>query len=258
MASCELLLPPAEVSLKRLINCISIGGADNHEEDRRCIVGAILERQVDSLAGSLWKPDVQNAVAELLSDCVSTYDAENRPIRRAGVMLRGLELSYYTVTPDGGVQLEESIEEIKTLLSLEVRPFPLIVRILKFLSSRFQNVGQDSTLTHLVALYRAEMHMWIALHKYRQALPQQYPLIIQHAQDAYRVLRGWIYGAPRETAQVKESPKQVRTARKAKGKTASVRAVVAATRKPKASKAAPTTPKRPRSKYATTDSLRCL
>jgi hypothetical protein len=57
-----------------------------------------------------------------------------------------------------------------------------------------------------------------------------------------------------ETAQVKESPKQVRTARKAKGKTASVRAVVAATRKPKASKVAPSTPKRPRSEYANTDS----
>ena len=130
MASCELMRAPAEVSLKRLISFISIGGADNHEEDRRCIVGAILERQVDSLVGSLWKPDVQSAVAGLLSDCVSTYDAESRPIRRAGAMLRGLELSYYTVMPDGGVQLEKSTEEIITLLSLEVRPFPLIVRIL--------------------------------------------------------------------------------------------------------------------------------
>lgn len=61
-----------------------------------------------------------------------------------------------------------------------------------------------------------------------------------------------------ETTQVKESPKQVRAARKVKGKTASLRAVAAATRKPKASRVAPTTPKRPRSKFATTDSLRCL
>jgi hypothetical protein len=61
-----------------------------------------------------------------------------------------------------------------------------------------------------------------------------------------------------ETAQVKESPKQVRAARKGKGKTASVRAVAAATRKPKASRVAPTTPKRQRSKYATTSSFRCL
>jgi hypothetical protein len=57
---------------------------------------------------------------------------------------------------------------------------------------------------------------------------------------------------------VKESPKQVRAARKGKGKTASVRAVAAATRKPKATRVAPTTPKRPCSKFATTNSLRCF
>jgi hypothetical protein len=100
--------------------------------------------------------------------------------------------------------------------------------------------------------------MWLALHAHRQVHPQQYPLIIKQAQEAYRVLRRWIHGIPMETAQVKEYPKQVRAARKGKGKTASVRAVAAATRKPKASRVAPTTPKRPRSKYATTSSLRCL
>jgi hypothetical protein len=93
--------------------------------------------------------------------------------------------------------------------------------------------------------------MWLALHAHR-AHPQQYPLIIKQAQEACRVLRRWMQGTPMETAQVKESPKQVRAARKGKGKTASVRAVAAATRKPKASRVAPTTPKRPRSKYATT------
>jgi hypothetical protein len=100
--------------------------------------------------------------------------------------------------------------------------------------------------------------MWLALHAHRQAQPQQYPLIIKEAQEAYRVLRKWLQGTPMETAQAKESPKQVRAARKGKGKTASVRAVAAATRKPKASRVAPTTPKRPRSTYVTTISFRCL
>ncbi len=123
MASCELLRPSAEVSLKRLITSISIGGVDNQEEDRRCVVGAIIERQIDSLAGSLWKPDVQSVVAGLLSDCVSIYDPENRPIRRAGVMLRLLELSFYAGAPDGDTQLEMSADEIKALLGHEVRLF---------------------------------------------------------------------------------------------------------------------------------------
>jgi hypothetical protein len=100
--------------------------------------------------------------------------------------------------------------------------------------------------------------MWLALHAHRQAHPQQYSLIIKQAQEAYRVLRRWIQGTPIEAAQAKESPKQIRAARKGKGKTASVRAVVAATRKSKASRVAPTTPKRPRSKYPTTNSLRRL
>lgn len=121
MASCELLRPPTEVSLKRLISSISIDGVDDPEEDRRCVVGAILERQIDSLTGNLWKPDVQSAVAGLLSDCVSIYNPENRPIRRAGVMLRLLELSFYTGAPDGDAQLEKSADEIKTLLGHEVR-----------------------------------------------------------------------------------------------------------------------------------------
>jgi separase len=120
MASCELLRPPAQVSLKQLITSLSIDGAENLEEDRRCVVGAILERQVDSLSGSLWKPDVQTSVVGILSDCVLTYDLDNRPIRRAGVMLKDLELAYYTGTANGDAQLAKSAEEIEALLSLEV------------------------------------------------------------------------------------------------------------------------------------------
>jgi separase len=139
MASCELLRPPTEVSLKRLISSISIDGVDNHEEDRHCVVGAILERQVGSLTGSLWKPDVQSAVAGLLSDCVSIYDPENRPIRRAGVMLRLLELSFYTGAPDGNTQLEKSADEIKALLSYEVRLLRPVVSIIIYLSYRISD-----------------------------------------------------------------------------------------------------------------------
>lgn len=140
MASCELLRPPTGVSLKRLISSISIDGVDNHEEDRRCVVGAILERQIDSLTGSLWKPDVQSVVVGLLSDCVSIYNPENRPIRRAGVMLRLLELSFYTGAPDGDAQLEKSADEIKALLSHEVCLLcPVVNVIIIYLSYRMSD-----------------------------------------------------------------------------------------------------------------------
>jgi hypothetical protein len=140
MASCELLRPPTEVSLKRLISSISIDGVDNLEEDRRCVVAAILERQIDSLTGSLWKPDVQSAVAGLLSDCISIYNPETRPVRRAGVMLRLLELSFYTGAPDGDAQLEKSADEIKALLSHEVRRLcPVVGVIIIYLSYRMSD-----------------------------------------------------------------------------------------------------------------------
>lgn len=97
--------------------------------------------------------------------------------------------------------------------------------------------------------------MWLALHAHRQVHPQQYTLIIQHIEETCRVLRRWIHGASVKPAESKESPQQVRTTRKAKGKTASVRAVAATTRKPKASKVVPTTPKRRRSKFVTLNSF---
>ena len=121
MAACELLRPPTQISLKQLINSISIDGATDLEEERRCVVGALLERQVESLSGNLWKPDVQSVVMGLLSDCISMYDAVNRPIRRAGVTLKILELAYYGGAADEDLRLSESAEEIEGLLSQDVR-----------------------------------------------------------------------------------------------------------------------------------------
>lgn len=131
MGACELLRPPTQISLKQLINSISIDGATDHEEERRCVVGAILERQVESLSGNLWKPDVRSVVMGLLSDCVSTYDAKNRPIRRAGVMLKILELAYYGGAADEDLRLSESADEIEGLLSQGVRSF-ISVNISRF------------------------------------------------------------------------------------------------------------------------------
>jgi separase len=103
-------------------------------------------------------------------------------------------------------------------------------------------------MIHLRALHSAEMHMWLALHAHRRAHPQQFTVITHHAHEACRILRTWIHGNPAGNAEAKSSIKQVGAARKAKGKTASARAVASATRRPKASKL-PTTPKRPRGRY---------
>ena len=104
-------------------------------------------------------------------------------------------------------------------------------------------------MVHLRALHSAEMHMWLALHAHRQVHPQQYTVITHRVQQACRILRTWIYENNVENAEAKSSMKQVSAARKARGKTASARAVASAARRPKASKLPPTTPKRLRGRY---------
>ena len=91
--------------------------------------------------------------------------------------------------------------------------------------------------------------MWLALHAHRQVHPQQFTVITHRVQEACRILRTWISKNSAENAEAKNPVKQVSAARKARGKTASARAVASATRRPKTSKAPPTTPKRPRGKY---------
>ncbi|KAI0266095.1 peptidase family C50-domain-containing protein [Gloeopeniophorella convolvens] len=228
MATCELLRPASQVSLKRVIGSISINGAADLKEERLCVAGAILERQTESLAGNLWKASVQSVVSGLLSDCISIYDSETRPIRRAGATLKALELIYYA----GGAEdagLVASTAEVEALSDREA-------------------LGLDLALAHLQALHSAEMHVWLALYAHRRGHQQQSTLIVQHAQEAYWILRSWVRSKNAETIEVvgaKKSVKQVGAARKAKGRTATARAVTATTRKPRTTKAAPVTPRRP-------------
>ncbi|KAH9171315.1 peptidase family C50-domain-containing protein [Lactarius sanguifluus] len=230
MAACELLRQPTQISLKQLISSLSIDGATDLEEERRCVVGAILERQAESLSENLWKPEVQSVVMGLLSDCISTYDSVNRPIRRAVVMLKTLGLTYYGGVVDGDLRLSESAKEIEGLLSQE-------------------KVGLDAAMLHLRGLHSAEMHMWLALHAHRQVHPQQFTVITHHVQEACRILRTWIHGNTAGNAEAKSSIKQVSAARKARGKTASARAVASTTRRSKTLKLPPATPKRRRGSH---------
>jgi hypothetical protein len=103
-------------------------------------------------------------------------------------------------------------------------------------------------MIHLRALHSAEMHMWLALHAHRQVHPQQFTVVTHRAQEACRILKTWVHGKATGNAEAKSSIKQASAARKARGKTASARAVASATRRPKASKL-PSTPKRPRGRH---------
>lgn len=124
---CDLYKDPCEVSLGQFKHAFS--GIDvNDEEVCRSIIGALLERQVQSLQGSIWKLPVQNAVHVFLTELLELYDARTMPVHRARVLLRQLELLYHQETVADRLQdstiIEDIVAEAEDLLTVGVRFHP--------------------------------------------------------------------------------------------------------------------------------------
>ncbi|KAI0064205.1 hypothetical protein BV25DRAFT_1914431 [Artomyces pyxidatus] len=245
MAACELMRAPEEVSLRRIVDVISIDISGASLDDRTCIVGAIVERQIECLEGSLWKDGVPQAVSVLLSDALSVYEPETRPIRRAAVILKSLELSYYaskeSIDLYGGNVLgsEELVDKIKSTLYAEA-------------------FGFDVALLPLRPRYQTAAHLWLALHAHRRQDPEQSSIIPHHIQEASRILKSFMIPTIDSSPKAKKSsPKQTTTARRGKERLAPVRSVPTSTRKqvPKTPRKAAAVPKHPRVSAASRQSL---
>jgi len=85
IGTCELLLQPSEISLKRPLEASGLSTT---------VVGAILERQIEGLEGSLWKESVQKVVKALLADASGAYPQGDMPVRRARILILCLEFGY--------------------------------------------------------------------------------------------------------------------------------------------------------------------
>lgn len=125
IGTCELLLQPLEISLRRPLEACGFG-AD--------VVGAILERQAESLEGSLWKEGgVREVVQTLMLDALDVYScpkgdiAIGMPIRRARVLIRLLRFVYRVGDmAEGFTRHADDIgEEIEELLGRSVSYFSL-------------------------------------------------------------------------------------------------------------------------------------
>ena len=116
IAACELLQSSSAVS------ALAWFPAGNGELDQngKCIVGALLERQISSLEVSRWKQGVREVIQVLLDDALLVYDGEERPIRHARVLLKKMELGYYS-----GAHLSDTVERAgesaQVLLSRQVK-----------------------------------------------------------------------------------------------------------------------------------------
>lgn len=138
LGTCELLLPTQEVSLKSALNC-SITPPTSHDGnitivDPR-IVGALLERQLDSLEPSRSKEGVRAVLVQLLRDVLDVYRVEDAtssqngmPMRRARVLVRCMEFAYRDHDQDGWsafgfINADEIGYEIERLVMMSVRSF---------------------------------------------------------------------------------------------------------------------------------------
>ena len=111
MGACDLILQPSEISLK-----CHLEKSGSHPE----IVGALLERQIDVLEGSLWKDAMRALFKALLLDAIGVYAAGNMPLRRARVLLRCLEFEYKAGNEGVGRHTDDLGREAEELLRCEV------------------------------------------------------------------------------------------------------------------------------------------
>ncbi|KAI0313288.1 peptidase family C50-domain-containing protein [Amylostereum chailletii] len=214
MAACELGRDPTEVSLKRMVGDITL----EDEHDRLCVGGAILERQLQSLEGSQWKESVEKVVLALLFDLLSLYDPKTRPMRRAAVVLKCLEFTYYSAKAEGcmrgyvALHWSELAEEIESLLAT-------------------QKYGEDAQLARFQPHYQAISHLWLALHAHRRQDPSQSDVAIKHVQKACRILKPLVAasGAPPSPTAVRKSPI---APKKGKGRTVPTRPAKTPARRP--------------------------
>lgn len=134
IGTCDLLLPTEEVSLKSVVNCVVTSGTSHGANSivGPRIVGALLERQLDSLEPSRWKENVHGVFVQLLRDALDVYCVEDvasgMPVRRARVLLRCMEFLYRDHGQDGWsafgfANADEMGCEIEKLVMMSVGSF---------------------------------------------------------------------------------------------------------------------------------------
>ncbi|KAH9945510.1 peptidase family C50-domain-containing protein [Amylocystis lapponica] len=228
---CELLRAPPELSARIWLEGVRLddpaGDCMEGTQTWKCVVGALLERQAESLAGSRWKPGVRAVVRHLLGDALVVYVPTERPLRRARVLVRRLELAYHAGLEADDLDPVEIGDEVQALLSAE-------------------DASYDAGLVQFRQEYLASLHLWLALHAHRQGHVQPSSLILSHAEEACKILKAMLSIGPRPSLPKAKSPKQFAIAKKSAARTATgARGAPSRSRVPKAVKVVdpPVTPK---------------
>ncbi|KAG2136721.1 peptidase family C50-domain-containing protein [Suillus clintonianus] len=195
-ATCELFLPPTEVSLLTVLK----SGAISDE-----VLGLLLERQISTLEPCIRKDGVEIIVRGLLQDALSVYKAAVLPLPRVRILLKCMEFLWRDGNANGGETrwtAEHLGEEILHLLAVE-------------------DLVHDSAFDTLRFQYTVAVHLWLSLFAYRSAGSPMTSAVSYHVEEACNILRGLIPDSPTDTnsktkrsPRAKKSPKETVPAKK--------------------------------------------
>lgn len=154
------------------------------------VIGALLERQVESLGLIRYKDNVSNVISYLLSDISKIYGSD-MPVRRARILVKWLEHMYYSGRDVvSGIGSPDDIgNEVEDLLQSEVSD-----RVQNSCSTDFEQVcikdlDKDMELAAYVSQYRAATYLWRALHAHRRMDNKQNDLVAHYSAQACRIFR---------------------------------------------------------------------
>lgn len=142
-ATCELFLPPAEITLRHFAYAPARSETDPDTEptsplrdpistfpldgrSRAEIAGAILTRQLATLESIGHKDGAYEAMRHVLDNLLSVYDASWAPVRRARALITALGMSWHDGPHSGAnastrVDVDRLGHEALALLAREVR-----------------------------------------------------------------------------------------------------------------------------------------
>ncbi|KAJ3553303.1 hypothetical protein NM688_g3687 [Phlebia brevispora] len=231
---CDLYLEPNAVSLATHLKAVFVGHDTRHATQvQSTVLGALLERQLETLEGSKWKPDIRKAMDLFLSALLEIYEAIHMPIRRARVMLKILEMAYHTPENLGASPIDK----------LHIRD--IAAQADKLLTT--ETLHWDEHLGRSQPYYHAMLKLWLALLAHHSAQTSLFSRVVSYADDACSILKSLASAEPR-TSVAKESPPLARGGRKPSTKVqASTNRAVGRTRTrtvKAAPVAAPVTPRR--------------
>ncbi|KAL6306065.1 peptidase family C50-domain-containing protein [Sparassis latifolia] len=198
MGACDLFLEPDKLSTKVWLAETALSGGKG-AQTWNCVIGTLLERQIESLESSRWKAGVRAMIDVLLRHALEVYSPTERPVRRARVLLKCLEHAYYAPA-EGSASIAG------------LSPTEIAAEALELLSR--EDPSSDSGLVQYRTQYLATTHLYMALHTHRIAGENHAHVVVTNAEQAWQVLKKMISNVPRQSLAKIQSPRVIAAPKK--------------------------------------------